>query len=106
MTMPLDRRKDCQRPRSEMSAGTARTMAAMLTRAVTAAAGDHPASMRDLASAPDVLNAADAPTATARPRRAWLLACIAPPRPRVTAASSVKVHYSNDTIGSARQEST
>ena len=57
------------RPRSDTAAGTARTSAAMPTRAVTAANGDQPASISDLASGPDVLNASEENPAMARPAR-------------------------------------
>jgi hypothetical protein len=66
-TVPAARRATCQRPRSAMSAGTARTSAAIPMRAATAASADHPASMRERAKMPDVPNVAADSSARPRP---------------------------------------
>ena len=67
------------RPRIDAQAGTARITAAMLTRASTAAAGDHPAPISDLAREPLVLKASAETTARPRPSRWFCPWRIGPP---------------------------
>ena len=76
--MPALRRSKRHRPRSDRIAGTSSTSAATQTRAVTAAPGLQPASMRPRAQPPDMPNANAAPTASGSPNRT-ALGC-APPR--------------------------
>jgi hypothetical protein len=74
MTAPALRRSSAQRPRSCRIAGMVRTSAATVMRAVTAAPGDHPAFISDVANEPDVPKvAADS---TARPRPTLLVRII------------------------------
>src|SRR5215207_5662040 len=61
------RRSRCQRPRSDTIAGTARSSAATPMRTVTAAAGDHPATISERANDPEVLNVAADNSARPRP---------------------------------------
>src|SRR5829696_2847589 len=75
------RRRRCQRPRSDTIAGTASNSAATPMRTVTAAAGDHPATISERANDPEVLKvAADN---SARPRPA--------PRARPSAMDALRV---------------
>jgi hypothetical protein len=56
-----------------MTEGTVRTAAATATRAVTAAAGDQPASISDDPNDPDVLKAAAERTASPAPTPGFLV---------------------------------
>ena len=74
----------CQRPRSEMTAGTASITAAALMRAATAAPGDQPASVSERANEPEVLKVAAVRSASASPAPGVRLAAnIATPDPIV-----------------------
>jgi len=73
------RHRDCQRPRIDSAAGTASITAAALIRAATAAAGDQPAPVSDLANDPDVLNVAADSNASASPVLALRSRYIGPP---------------------------
>src|SRR6266536_3552608 len=92
-TAPAPPSASRQRARSATADGTARNTAAMLIRVRTAAARDQPASISDLASAPDVLKAADEKIATARPARGSGPCRIGPPGEHVSWAQK---RYSDD----------
>ncbi len=65
--MPALRRSNAQRPRSWIMAGMVSMSAAVTSRASTAAAGLHPASISAEPNAPEVPKVAADSTASARP---------------------------------------
>ena len=81
MILAVCGRSTCHWPRISTAAGIASITAATATRTDAAAAGDQPASIRDLPSAPDVLKAAEENTARPNPARApagWRISAIPP----------------------------
>src|SRR5664279_1639689 len=99
-------------PRSVTTAGTASSTAAMLIRIATAAAGDHPVSMSDVANVPDVPKVAAENRASTNPARVARGSITCPPlvpRPctaRPPTLSSANPAYDDDTTAGLRQEST